>query len=110
VAIGSIPYEDEADWAARLTTLPHELVHVGQFVRAFGGRTPAAVARSAGAGRVAIDAAFQSWASMDAEAGGAASAEAIGRRLTDAYHDAFPLVAGLPLCPPRCGCRSRNTG
>ena len=109
VAIGATRQEDEADWASRLTTVPHELVHVGQFVATFGGRTPAAVARSAGkrANRLAIDAAFAPWSSVDHEAGGPASPEMIARRLTDAYHDANPAAAARPNCSSSCGCRPR---
>lgn len=107
VAIGTDDDQDAHDWASRLATVSHELVHVGQFAKMFGGVTPGAIARRVGGPHSAIETALRPWLTTDNEGAGARSPEAIGARLRDEFLTAHREFAACPVCPSRCGCRSR---
>ena len=102
LALGAEADEDGDDWERRLASLPHELVHVAQFGRLFGGRTPGQVARDAVAQGLHPYAPFYPWDNFDDEGDGVDSTESVARRLTAHFIAEQRQAAYPPACPARC--------
>ena len=101
----AIGQRSDVDWEAQLATLPHELAHVGQWVRRYGERSPWDVVEpDFASGAVGLPS-LAAWR-FDSEGGGRSSPEAIARRLTPAFladRDQFRY----PVCPASCPCWGR---
>lgn len=101
IAIGRRP---DGGWEAQLASIPHELAHVGQWVRLFGERTPwEVVSPDFEAGVVGLPS-LAPWRRFEHEGGGGSSPESIARRLTPAFLKVHPEYI-YPRCRDDCPCR-----
>jgi hypothetical protein len=106
-AIGRRDGEPAEAWRARLSTIPHELAHVGQWFATYGRQTPWDVAHADVEARRHELPSLAPWRRQDLEGGGAASPEAIGRELVARFLAEHPAMAE-PDCPPACPCRAAS--
>ena len=99
VAIGADRDEDFASWQSRLTTVPHELSHISEFIRRFDGRTPSEVVASGGKDEL------QAWTSNGEPFH--SKHEMLAREMVTAFLRDEPRWQEAPDCPRNCGCRPR---
>ena len=104
-AIGRTHGDAPEAWEARLSAIPHELAHVGQWHALHGDQTPWEIAsEDAKANRHELPS-LAAWRALDVHGSEDASPESIARHLVRRFLDEHPQLA-RPECAPGCPCRS----